>query len=125
MATAKKAAPKKDAAKTAKAAPKKAAAKATTATKKDAPKKAARKPNAAFMAPLNVSDEMGAIVGSKPIPRTEIVKKMWDYIKAHGLQDAKNKRMINTDDKLKKVFDGKKQVSMFDLAKAVNNHVKK
>lgn len=122
MATAKKAAPKKTAATTAKSAPKKAATKSSSATKKDAPK---RKPNAAFMAPLNVSDEMGAIVGNKPIPRTEIVKKMWDYIKANGLQDAKNKRMINTDDKLKKVFDGKKQVSMFELAKAVNNHVKK
>lgn len=122
MATAKKAAPKKTAATTAKSAPKKAATKSSSPTKKDAPK---RKPNAAFMAPLNVSDEMGAIVGNKPIPRTEIVKKMWDYIKANGLQDAKNKRMINTDDKLKKVFDGKKQVSMFELAKAVNNHVKK
>lgn len=122
MATAKKAAPKKSAATTAKSAPTKAATKSSSTTKKDAPK---RKPNAAFMAPLNVSDEMGAIVGNKPIPRTEIVKKMWDYIKANGLQDAKNKRMINTDDKLKKVFDGKKQVSMFELAKAVNNHVKK
>lgn len=129
---AKKAAPKKAAAKPAKkAAPKKAAVK-KAAPKKAAPKKAAapkkkstRKPNAAFMAPLNVSAEMAAVVGSKPLPRTEIVKKMWDYIKANKLQDSKNKRMINTDEKLKAVFEGKKQVSMFDLAKAVNNHVKK
>lgn len=124
---AKKAAPKKAAAK--KAAPKKAAKKAApkkAAPKKAAPKKkSARKPNAAFMAPLNVSAEMSEVVGSKPLPRTEIIRKIWDYIKKNGLQDKKNKRMINADAKLKTVFGGKSQISMFELAKVVNNHVKK
>ena len=100
-----------------KAAPKKAAKKVV--------KKAARKPNAAFMAPLNLSDSLAAVVGSKPIPRTEIIKKIWDYIKKNKLQDSKNRRMINADEKLKVVFAGKKQVSMFELAKIVNLHVKK
>lgn len=127
---AKKAAPKKAAAK--KAAPKKAAAapKKAAAAKKAAPKKAAakkstRKPNAAFMAPLTVSSDMQAVVGNKPLPRTEIVKKVWEYIRKNGLQDKTNKRMINADDKLKTVFGGKKQISMFELAKIVNNHVQK
>lgn len=125
---AKKAAPKKEAAK---AAPKKAVSKTTskaadkgTAAKKAAPKKAPRKANAAFAAPLNVSPALQAVVGTKPMPRTEIVKKMWDYIKANGLQDQKNKRMINADDKLKPLF-GKAQVSMFELAKVINNQVQK
>ncbi len=104
-----------------KAAPKKAAKK--KAVKKVA-KKAARKPNAAFMAPLNLSDALAAVVGSKPIPRTEIIKKIWDYIKKNKLQDSKNRRMINADEKLKVLFAGKKQISMFELAKVVNNHVK-
>jgi upstream activation factor subunit UAF30 len=130
-AAAKKAAPKKAAPKKAvkKAAPKKAAPK-KAAPKKAAPKKAAKKaatkraPNPAFMKPLTLSADLGAIVGSNSLPRTEIIKKMWVYIKKNGLQDAKNKRMINADDKLGKVFGGKKQVSMFELAKIVNNHVK-
>ncbi|MBN2144146.1 MAG: SWIB/MDM2 domain-containing protein [Candidatus Aureabacteria bacterium] len=87
-------------------------------------KKSARKANPAFMKPLQPSSALSAIVGSKPIPRTEIVKKMWDYIKKNKLQDAKNKRMINADDKLKGIFDGKKQVSMFDMTKMVNKHLK-
>jgi upstream activation factor subunit UAF30 len=117
----KKAAPKKAAAK--KAAPKKAAPK--KAAKKAAPKKkSARKPNAAFMAPLNVSPELGEVVGNKPLPRTEIIRKIWDYIKKNGLQDKKNRRMINADAKLKTVFGGKNQISMFELAKVVNQHVK-
>ncbi len=103
-----------------KAAPKKAAAK-----KKTTAKKPARKANAAFMAPLTPNDKLAAVVGSKPIARTEIVKKMWDYIKANKLQDQKNKRMINTDAKLKEVFDGKKQVSMFEVAGAINKNIKK
>ena len=126
---AKKAAPKKAAAK--KAAPKKAAAKKAApkkAAKKAAPKKAAkkstRKPNAAFMAPLTVSSTLAEVIGNKPMPRTEIVKKIWDYIKKNDLQDKKNKRMINADDKLRPIF-GKAQISMFELAKAVNNQVKK
>ena len=97
---AKKAAPKKAAPK--KAAPKKAAKKA--APKKAAKKKSARKPNAAFMAPLTVSSTLAEVIGSKPMPRTEIVKKIWDYIKKNNLQDKKNRRMINADSKLKPVF---------------------
>jgi|SRR5215831_2055714 len=121
---AKKAAPKKAAKKAApkKAAPKKAAKK--PAPKKAAKKKSTRKPNAAFMTPLTPSAELAAVVGSQPLPRTEIVKKTWDYIKKNGLQDKSNRRMINTDDKLKAVFGGKNQISMFDIAKGVNNNVK-
>ena len=121
---AKKAAPKKAAKK---AAPKKAAKKAAPkkAAKKAAPKKkSARKPNAAFMAALTPSAALAEVIGSKPIPRTEIIKKIWDYIKKNGLQDKTNRRMINADDKLKVVFAGKEQISMFELAKVVNNHVK-
>jgi len=120
----KKAAPKKAAKK--KAAPKKAAKKAPKkAAKKAAPKKkSARKPNAAFMAALTPSASLAEVVGSKPIPRTEIIKKIWDYIKKNGLQDKQNRRMINADDKLKGIFAGKDQISMFELAKVVNSHVK-
>jgi upstream activation factor subunit UAF30 len=111
-----------------KAAPKKAAKKAAPkkAAKKAAPKKVAkkRKPNAAFMAPLQPSALLSEVVGSKPIPRTEVIKKIWDYIKKNGLQDSKNRRMINADEKLKPIFDGKSQVSMFELAKVVSKHVK-
>ena len=70
------------------------------------------------------SAELALIVGSTPIPRTEVTKKIWDYIKKHGLQDQANKRMINADDKLKPIFGGKKQVSMFEMTKLVNNHLK-
>ena len=118
MAKAKKKAAKRPAKKAAKKAAKRP-------VKKAAKKKSKRKPNAAFMAPLNVSDKMAVIVGSKPIPRTQIVKKIWDYIKKHDLQDKKNRRMINADANLKPVFGTKSQVSMFELAKIVNNHVKK
>jgi upstream activation factor subunit UAF30 len=118
--TAKKSA-KKAAKKTAKKAPKKAAKKVA---KKAAKKKSARKPNAAFMAPLTPSPALAAVVGSKGIPRTQIIKKIWDYIKKNKLQDNKNRRMINADEKLKVVFGGKGQVSMFELAKIVNKHVK-
>jgi chromatin remodeling complex protein RSC6 len=76
------------------------------------------------MVPLTPSAALGEVVGSKAIPRTEIIKKIWDYIKKHGLQDSKNRRMINADEKLKVVFGGKKQVSMFELAKLVSSHVK-
>ncbi|MDF2193248.1 SWIB/MDM2 domain-containing protein [Paraflavitalea sp. CAU 1676] len=120
---AKKAAPKKAAKK---AAPKKAVKKAAPkkAVKKAAPKKkSARKPNAAFMAPLTPSASLAEVIGSKAIPRTEIVKKIWDYIKKNGLQDKKNRRNINADSKLKPIF-GKDQISMFELAKIVNKHVK-
>jgi upstream activation factor subunit UAF30 len=115
---AKKAAPKKAAKK---AAPKKAAKKA--APKKAAKKKSARKPNAAFMTPLNVSDALAKVVGNKPLPRTEIVKKIWVYIKKNDLQDKQNKRMINADANLKPIFV-KDQISMFEMAGALNKHVK-
>jgi chromatin remodeling complex protein RSC6 len=122
--TAKKAAKKavKKAAK--KAAPKKAVKKvAKKAAPKAAKKKSARKPNAAFMAPLTASPVLAEVIGSKPLPRTEIVKKIWDYIRKNNLQDKKNRRMINADSKLKPLF-GKDQISMFELAKVVNKHVK-
>ncbi len=126
MATkkAKKAAPKKAAKKPAakKAAPKKAAKKA--APKKAAPKKkSARKPNPAFMKPLQPSAALGAVVGNNPMPRTDVVKKIWVYIKKNNLQDKANRRMINADDKLKAVFSGKAQVSMFDMAKHLAKHL--
>ncbi len=118
---AKKAAPKKAAKKPAKkAAPKKAA-------KKAAPKKKSgvkRKPNAAFMKALTPSASLAAVVGSAPLPRTEVTKKLWAYIKKNGLQDSKNRRNINADDKLKEVFGGKKQVSMFEMTKLVAGHLK-
>ncbi len=124
MATkkAKKAAPKKAAKK---AAPKKAAKKAAPkkAAKKAAKPKAKRKPNAAFMKALTPSAALGAVVGTKPLARTEAVKKIWDYIKKHKLQDSKNKRMINADASLKVVFGGKGQVSMFDMAKYLSKHL--
>lgn len=119
--SAKKAAPKKAAKKAAKKAVKKAAKKAP---KKAAKKKSARKPNAAFMAALQPSPALGEVVGTKPIPRTQIIKKIWEYIRKKGLQDKNNRRMINADEKLKVVFGGKGQISMFELAKVVNKHVK-
>ena len=114
----------KKAAKTAKktAAKKTAVKKATV--KKTAKKAAARKPNAAFMRPVTPSATLAAVIGDKPIPRTEVTKKLWAYIKKNGLQDAKNRRMINADDKLKPVFGGKAQVSMFDMTKLVGKHLK-
>lgn len=108
----------------AKKATKKAAPKKKAAAKKPAKKKSARKPNAAFMKPLTPSATLADVIGNKAIPRTEIVKKIWDYIKKNGLQDKKNKRMINADAKLKLVFGGKSQISMFELAKVVSKHVK-
>lgn len=87
-------------------------------------KKSARKPNAAFMKPVTPDDALAAVVGAKPLPRTELTKKLWAYIKKNNLQDAKNKRMINADDKLKAVFNGKKSVSMFEMTKLVSGHVK-
>ena len=124
---AKKAAPKKAAKKATakKSAPKKAAKKAAPkkATKKAAGKKPARKPNAAFMAPLTPSPALAEVIGSKGLPRTEIVKKIWEHIKKNNLQDKNNRRMINADAKLKPIF-GKDQISMFELAKVVNKHVK-
>ena len=130
-ATTKKAAPKKATTKkatTKKAAPKKAAKKAApkkAAAKKAAPKaKTARKPNAAFMKALTPSAALAAVVGASPLPRTEVVKKLWAYIKKNNLQDSKNRRNINADAKLKEVFGGKTTVSMFDMTKLVSKHLK-
>ena len=92
--------------------------------KKSVKKKAARKPNAAFMKPVTPSATLAEVVGSKPIPRTEVTKKLWGYIKKNGLQDKKNRRMINADDALKEVFGGKSQVNMFAMTKLVSKHLK-
>ena len=83
----------------------------------------AKKSNSAFMKPMKVSAELGAVVGKGPMPRSEVVKKLWAYIKKHKLQDTKNKRNINADDTLKKVFGGKKTVSMFEMTKLVSKHL--
>src|SRR5688572_11657991 len=135
MATAKKAA-KKTAAK--KAPAKKSSAKKATAKKAPAKKSAAkapakksaakkstakRKPNAAFMKAMTPSASLAAIVGSAPLPRTEVTKKVWDYIKKNKLQDAVNRRMINADDKLKQVL-GKAKVTMFEMTKLISSHLK-
>jgi len=120
---AKKAAAKKPAAK--KPAAKKAPAKKPAAKKAAAKKPAAkRKPNAAFMKPMTPSAVLGAVVGAIPLPRTEVTKKIWAYIKKNNLQNAVNKRLIDADEKLRAVFGGKKQVSMFEMTKLVSNHLK-
>ncbi|MBE3023818.1 hypothetical protein GQ37_009090 [Janthinobacterium sp. BJB1] len=131
MATAKKtpvAAPAKAAA-AKPAAAKKAAPAAKAAAKPAAAKKAAapatpRKPNAAFMKAMTPSASLAAVVGAAPLPRTEVTKKVWDYIKKLDLQDPANRRMINADDKLKAVFGGKAQVSMFEMTKLISDHLK-
>ncbi len=88
-------------------------------------KKSARKPNAAFMAPVTPDAALALIVGSKPLPRTEMTKKLWDYIKKNGLQDKKDRKMINADTALKAVFNNKSKVSMFEMTKLVSGHVSK
>jgi upstream activation factor subunit UAF30 len=117
MATKKKSSAKKGA---------KKASKRKTVRKaaKKAPAKKKRTPNAAFMKPMQPDEALSAVVGSGPLPRTEITKKLWQYIKKNGLQDAKVRRNINADDKLGRVFGGKKQVSMFEMTKLVNKHIK-
>ena len=106
-----------------KAAPAKAAAKPVV--KKAAAKPATpRKPNAAFMKPLTPSEVLAAVVGATPLPRTEVTKKIWEYIKKFKLQNELNKRMIDADEKLKAVFGGKKQVSMFEMTKLISDHLK-
>jgi len=120
MATKKKTAARKSAKKSARrpAAKKRAARKPT---KKSSGKK--RTPSAAFMKPMQPSAALAAVVGTSPLPRTEVTKKLWAYIKRNGLQDSKNRRNINADDKLRPVFSGKSQVSMFDMTKMVNKHL--
>lgn len=116
-----------------KTAKKKTSAKSSRSTKKTAAKKTAkkaakkktggRKPNAAFMAPVTPDAALSAVVGSKPLPRTELTKKLWAYIKKNSLQDQKNRRMIKADDNLRPIF-GKPQVNMFEMTSLVNKHVK-
>jgi upstream activation factor subunit UAF30 len=96
-------------------------AKAKTA--KAAKPKAKRKPNAAFMKPMTIGTALHPVIGSKPMPRTEVVKKVWDYIKKNNLQDAKERRNINADENLKAVFGGKKTVSMFEMTKLISGHL--
>ena len=101
---------------------------AKTAKKKTAAKtgkkKSARKPNAAFMKPVTPSAALGEVIGDKPVPRTEVTKKLWAYIKKNGLQDTKNRRMIKADAALKPVFGGKATVNMFEMTKLVSKHLK-
>jgi len=134
MVTAKKAAKKSGAKKSAgkKSAVKKtssqntAAKKSSTPAKKSAVKKPAAKrtPNAAFMKAMTPSSALSAVVGNQPMPRTEVTKKIWDYIKKNKLQDAVNRRQINADEKLRAVFGGKGKVTMFEMTKLVSNHLK-
>ncbi len=119
MATRKKAA-KKSAKKSARKPARKTTAR-KKATKKAAGKK--RTPSAAFMKPMQPSSQLAAVVGNNAMPRTEVTKKLWAYIKRNGLQDSKNRRAINADEKLRPVFGGKSQVSMFDMTKLVNKHL--
>jgi upstream activation factor subunit UAF30 len=103
------------------AARKKSAGRRKSAKRKSSGRK--RAPNPAFMKPMQPDAALGAVVGDRAMPRTEITKKLWQYIKRNGLQDAKERRMINADDRLNKVFGGKKQVSMFEMTKLVNRHM--
>lgn len=101
---------------------KKVAAKVKT-VKKTVTKKVTRTPNPAFMKPMQISDALAKVVGNKPLPRTEVTKKLWEYIKKNKLQDAVDKREINADENLKAVFGGKSKVSMFEMTKLVNKHL--
>jgi len=112
---------KKSAKKGAKKSARKSMGRRPAAKKKSAAK---RKPNAAFMKPLAPSPQLAAVVGASPQPRTEVTKKVWGYIKRNKLQDSVNKRMINADDKLRDVFGGKRQVSMFEMTKLISKHLK-
>jgi upstream activation factor subunit UAF30 len=115
---------------TKKKAKKKAAGKKRTAKKSSAKKSGKKKggtkrvPSAAFMKPMTPSAQLATVVGSSPLPRTEVTKKLWAYIRRKGLQDSKNRRMINADDNLRPVFNGAKQVSMFEMTRLVNKHLK-
>ncbi len=120
--SAKKGAAKKGAAK--KGGAKKSSAKKSSGRKTAKRSGAKRTPNAAFMRPMQPDAQLAAVVGDSPMPRTEITKKLWAYIKRKGLQDAKNRRQINADENLKPVFGGKANVSMFEMTKLVNKHIK-
>src|SRR5215203_6725415 len=122
MATKKKTAGRKKSSKKSSRRPaaRKKAAKKTTRKKSSSGKK--RAPNPAFMRPLQPSSQLAAVIGNSPMPRTQVISKLWAYIKRNGLQDAKNRRAINADDKLRPLF-GKSQVTMFDLARIANRHL--
>ena len=129
MATAKKKSSAKKS--SSKSAGRKSTAKKSSGSRGGAKKSSARKksttkrqPSAAFMKPMQPSSELSTVVGSAPLPRTEVTKKLWNYIKRKGLQDSKNRRMINADDNLRPVFGGSKQVSMFEMTRLVNKHLK-
>lgn len=119
---AKKAAPKKKTASKRRAAPRKGQPRQAAAKAKAARKP--RKPNPAFMKPMTPSAELGAVVGDRAMPRTEVTKKLWDYIKKNGLQDSENRRMINADERLAPIFGGRRKVSMFEMTKLVAKHLK-
>jgi|SRR5688572_26062076 len=123
MATAKK---KSSAKRSSSRSAKKSSAKKSSAKKSSGRRKSATKrtPSAAFMKPMTPSAQLGTVVGTAPLPRTEVTKKLWAYIKRKGLQDSKNRRMINADDNLRPVFNGSKQVSMFEMTRLVNKHLK-
>jgi chromatin remodeling complex protein RSC6 len=108
-----------------KTARKKKASRRKASSRRATPRKAKsrRKPNAAFMKPMSVSGALGEVVGHRAIPRTEVTKKLWAYIKRNRLQDTVNRRMINADDKLQRIFGGKKKVSMFEMTKLVSKHM--
>lgn len=103
------------------------ASKGRKVAKKSSRKKSGKKrvPNAAFMAPMTPSSQLSNVVGSSALPRTEVTKKLWGYIKRKGLQDNKNRRMINADENLRPIFGGKSQVSMFEMTRLVNKHLRK
>ena len=124
MDTKKKAASKKSSAKKGSGGGRKSAAKKKSGARKKSGGGAKRKPNAAFMKPMTISPQLGTVIGTSPMPRTEVTKKLWAYIKRKGLQDQKNRRMINADENLRPIFGGKSQVSMFDMTKMVNKHLK-
>ena len=123
MATKKKAGAKRGSARKSSGGRKSAAKKKSGGARKKS-SGAKRKPNAAFMKPMTVSPQLGTVIGNNPMPRTEVTKKLWAYIKRKGLQDSKNRRMINADENLKPIFGGKSQVSMFDMTKLVSKHLK-
>jgi upstream activation factor subunit UAF30 len=128
MATKKKSSAKKKSSSSKRSTAKRGSARKKSATKSRAKAKPAKRrgggrANAAFMKPMQPSGSLSAVVGSNPLPRTEITKRLWSYIKRKGLQDNKNRRMINADDSLRPVFGGKRQVSMFEMTKLVNKHL--
>ncbi len=123
MATKKKSSARKKSSSSKKKTAKRGSARKKTAKRAKTKRKGGGRANAAFMKPMQPSGSLSAVVGNNPLPRTEITKRLWAYIKRKGLQDNKNRRMINADDSLRPVFGGKRQVSMFEMTKLVNKHL--